>query len=301
MSATNDFISSSSEEVPTSVSSKVGVSEPLQEEQPEERSHAVGNNDTIDTLLNRRSIRRFEPTPIPKETTDLIERAAQRAASSQFLNAWSAVRITDPTIKAELAAIGNQTYIAEAPLLYVFILDQRRNAAIAAKQGIDITSEDLSLRASYRFIQAQNDAVLALHAMETAAESLGLGCVILGSVLNDLDRLITLLHLPQFTFPVLGLALGKPAQKPSLKPRMPRSMQFFDNQYPSDFNDPGFDQSLKDFDSTVHQYYDLRQADRPVDAFSAQIKRIASTQPSKLNDIMTFAPKQGFDVTPREQ
>ena len=38
---------------------------------------------------------------------------------------------------------------------------------------------------SYRYTQAQNDAVLALHAMETAAYSLGLGCVILGSLLND--------------------------------------------------------------------------------------------------------------------
>ena len=53
-----------------------------------------------------------------------------------------------------------------------------------------VDSDDFTLNNSYRFSQAQNDAVLALHAMETAAESLGLGCVILGSILNDVPRLI---------------------------------------------------------------------------------------------------------------
>lgn len=69
--------------------------------------------------------------------------------------------------------------------------------------------------------------------METAAYSLGLGCVILGSLLNDVPALIDLLNLPEYTYPVLGLAIGKPDQDPALKPRMPRSMQFFENEYPS--------------------------------------------------------------------
>lgn len=67
--------------------------------------------------------------------------------------------------------------------------------------------------------------------METAAYSLGLGCVILGSLLNDVPALIDLLNLPEYTYPVLGLAIGKPDQDPALKPRMPRSMQFFENEY----------------------------------------------------------------------
>lgn len=259
-------------------------------------SDATAHNDAMDTLLNRRSIRRFESTPIPPKTSELLELAAQRAATSQFLNAWSAIRITDPALKQQLAEIGEQPYIAEAPLLYIFVLDQRRNAHIAKEQGIDVSADGFNLASSYRFLQAQNDAVLALHAMETAAESLGLGCVILGSVLNDIDRLITLLHLRQLTFPVLGLAIGKPAQQPTLKPRMPRSMQFFENAYPADFDNEEFSQSLISFDATVHQYYDLRHADRPVAAFSAQIKKVSSAKPSRLNDIGRLAPKQGFDI-----
>ena len=157
------------------------------------------HNATIDTLLERRSIRKFKPKPLPDDVVETLETVAQHAASSQFLNDWSAIRVTEPAAKKRLAEIGGQPYIATAPLLYVFVLDEHRNAAIAARKGVEVASDAFTLNGSYRFTQAQNDAVLALHAMETAAYSLGLGCVILGSLLNDVPALIDLLNLPEYT------------------------------------------------------------------------------------------------------
>ncbi|MBW3088401.1 nitroreductase family protein [Bifidobacterium sp. 82T24] len=231
------------------------------------------HNPTIETLLNRRSIRAFADEAIPDDVVDTLESVAQHAASSQYLNDWSAIRISDSKTAAKLAEIGKQPYIAQAPLLYVFVLDEHRNAQIAAAKGVDVDSDAFTLNGSYRFSQAQNDAVLALHAMETAAYSLGLGCVILGSLLNDVDALIDVLKLPKYTYPVLGLAIGKPAQEPALKPRMPKSVQFFENEYPQSFDDVLT--TIADFDADVHQYYDLRNTERPVDAFSDQIAKNA--------------------------
>ena len=234
-------------------------------------------NSTIETLLNRRSIRKFVAEPFDDDTVATLETVAQHAASSQYLNDWSAVRVKDPALKKRMSEIGRQPYIAEAPLLYVFVADEHRNAIIAESKGVSTDSDTYGLAGSYRFSQAQNDAVLALHAMETAAYSLGLGCVILGSLLNDVPGLIEALHLPQYTYPVLGLAIGKPDQAPALKPRMPRELQFFDDVYPSD--DDAIE-SIKErigaFDVSVHEYYDLRNTDRPVDAFSDQIASIAA-------------------------
>lgn len=172
------------------------------------------HNATVDTLLERRSIRKFKPKPLSDDIVETLETVAQHAASSQFLNDWSAIRITDPAAKKRLAEIGGQPYIATAPLLYVFVLDEHRNAAIAASKGVETASDEFTLNGSYRYTQAQNDAVLALHAMETAAYSLGLGCVILGSLLNDVPALIDLLNLPEYTYPVLGLAIGSPIRIP---------------------------------------------------------------------------------------
>lgn len=174
------------------------------------------HNATVDTLLERRSIRKFKPKPLPDDVVETLETVAQHAASSQFLNDWSAIRVTEPAAKKRLAEIGGQPYIATAPLLYVFVLDEHRNAAIAARKGVEVASDAFTLNGSYRFTQAQNDAVLALHAMETAAYSLGLGCVILGSLLNDVPALIDLLNLPEYTYPVLGIAIGKPDQEPAI-------------------------------------------------------------------------------------
>lgn len=249
-------------------------------------------NETIKTLLNRRSIRKFKPDPIDQDTVDTLESVAQHAASSQYLNDWSALRISDPNIKHELARIGNQTYIAQAPLLYVFVADERRNAAIAQTKGIDIYSEEFSLNASYHLVQSHNDAVLALHAMETAAYSLGLGCVILGSILNDINGVIDVLHLPEYTYPVLGLALGKPDQTPMLKPRLPKEIQFFDNTYPSEYSELTL--GLAAFDEEVHHYYDLRQADRPVDAFSDQIAQDSIEGVREKRMLQPTAERQGF-------
>lgn len=249
-------------------------------------------NQTIQTLLNRRSIRAFKNEPISEDIVKTLEAAAQRAACSQFLNDWSAIKITSKNLKQKLSKLGNQTYIATAPLLYVFIIDQSRNAAIARKNGIDTESSDFTLKTGYRFSQSQNDAVLALHAMETAAESLGLGCVILGSILNNIPDLIELLKLPKYTYPVLGLAIGKPDQRPELKPRMDSSMQFFENEYPS--SDDVLLEKLAEFDERVHKYYDLRNADRPVDAFSAQIAKLAVDSGAKNHSCESQLNAQGF-------
>lgn len=205
-------------------------------------------NATIEALLGRRSIRKFKGEAIDDDIRATLETVAQHTASSQFLNDWSAIRITDPAIKAKLAEFGHQPYIATAPLL-------------------------------------------ALHAMETAAYSLGLGCVILGSLLNNIPGLIDVLNLPEYTYPVLGLAIGKPDQNPTVKPRMPHTMQFFENTYPADAD--GVLDQLSAFDEEVHRYYDLRQADRPVDAFSDQVATI-SRQDVSHQTLLDKAAAQGF-------
>lgn len=250
------------------------------------------HNATVDTLLERRSIRKFKSKPLGDDVIETLETVAQHAASSQFLNDWSAIRVTDPAAKKRLAEIGGQPYIATAPLLYAFVLDEHRNAAIASTKGVDTTSDTFTLNGSYRYSQAQNDAVLALHAMETAAYSLGLGCVILGSLLNDVPALIDLLNLPEYTYPVLGLAIGKPDQDPDVKPRMPRTMQFFENEYPE--SDESVLSGLAEFDEKVHRYYDLRNTDRPVDAFSDQIASNAVDEGVNGKTVAPNAKRQGF-------
>jgi hypothetical protein len=130
--------------------------------------------------------------------------------------------------------------------------------------------------------------------METAADSLGLGCVVLGSLLNDMPALIELLHLPHLVFPVLGLAIGKPAQTPALKPRMDRHFQIFENSYPTDSEAGDMVHELSDYDEAVHQYYDLRDTKKPVDKFTDQIAAKSQSPDADKRPFADYAKRQGF-------
>lgn len=253
----------------------------------------VIHNSTVNTLLNRTSIRRFKADMPTEAEINTLELVAQHAASSQYLNDWSAIRVVDTVLQQKIAEICHQPYVASAPLLYIFVLDEYRNAQIAKRNGVDVYSDEFTLRNSYRFSQAQNDAVLALHAMETAGESMGIGSVILGSIHNDMDEMIKLLHLPEYTYPVLGLALGYPDQSPAIKPRMPREVQFFEDGY---MDDPELMMRLMaDFDEEVHTYYDLRDPNRPVETFSKQITAKAVAR-DVLGKGFNHARSQGFEL-----
>ena len=265
-------------------------------EEPAEYERTVRNR-TIDTLLNRRTIRAFTDEAIDPDTVAVLEETAQHAATSRYFNEWSAIRITDSDKARAIADMAHQDYVSQAPLLYIFLADQRRNADLARQEGVDIDADTFVLNTGYAFLQSQNDAVLALHAMETAANSLGLGSVILGSVINDVEGLIDLLDLPRLVYPVLGLAIGHPEQDPPLKPRMPRAAQIFLNSYGQSERPGEAEQALKDFDETVRLYYrDLRRMDAPRKAFS-QIMADKSYNPKGDHEpMLPSIQAQGFDM-----
>ncbi len=66
----------------------------LQQNNDQNNNKQIEENKTIQTLLNRRSIRAFKNEPISENIVKTLEAAAQRAACSQFLNDWSAIKIT---------------------------------------------------------------------------------------------------------------------------------------------------------------------------------------------------------------
>jgi nitroreductase len=245
-------------------------------------------NETIKTLLNHRSIRSFTDKQISQEKVDLLISAAQHAATSNFFQQYSIIGVTDPAKKKALAEIGNQHYIAEADRLFVLVIDMHRNAKIAEakEQSTDVLSS------TDFFFRAFSDTVIAAQNVVAAAESLGLGAVYLGSILNDPQAVIDLLRLPKFTFPAFGIAIGYPNQSPQLKPRLPKEAVYFENEYHS-MKQPL--EELKDYDYDVNQYYDLRDANRRVDTFTNQIaKAVSGTQSEAKKKMLETLRSQGL-------
>lgn len=243
-------------------------------------------NSTLQTQLSHRTIRAFKEEAIPQETVDLLIQVAQRTATSTGLQASSIIRLTDPHQKQVLSEICGQTYVAKAAELWIFLVDQARNDAIAKLKGVEHSNAgDFA-----RFIQGFTDATLMAQNVVTAAESLGLGTVYLGSIHNDIPRLNQMLKLPPYTFPVLGLGMGFPNQSPELKPRMEMTFRVFENTYPKVF--PSLE-AWRDYDAVMNTYYDLRNSNQRVDTFTDQVMKRYSAKTEREHWI-ELIESQGF-------
>lgn len=246
-------------------------------------------NEMIKKQLNHRTIREFKDKEIASDVFDTLMEVAQRTATSTGMQQSSIIRVTDPEIKKELAKICNQEYVARAPELLVFIVDAYRNHQIAVEQGLDSdNSGDME-----RFFAGFTDAILMAQNIVNAAEAMDLGGVYLGSILNDPWKICELLELPKYTFPALGLGLGYPNQDPALKPRMNMELRVFDNKYKKMDN---YLELIADYDEEMQTYYDLRQANKPLDKFSTQVVGRLENTIVKRQEILNCIVDQGFDL-----
>lgn len=244
-------------------------------------------NEMIQKQLAHRTIREFTDENIPEEIFNLLIETAKRTATSNGMQASSIIRITDSKIKKEIAEICNQEYVARAPELLIFIVDQYRNSRIVK----EMNHNDKNFRGADNFLSSFTDACITAQNLVNAAEALGLGTVYLGSILNDSEKICEILQLPELTFPVVGLGIGYPNQEPQLKPRMDMKYRVFENTYKT------FDsylEELKDYDEEMTSYYDLRDANRRVDCFTNQVASKLKNSIPKRQEILNIAQKMGF-------
>lgn len=246
-------------------------------------------NQMIQKQLNHRTIREFKNESIPKETFEQLMEVARRTPTANGMQASTIIRVTDPEKKKEIAAVCKQEYVGRAPELLIFIADQYRNYKIA--EGKDC--HEPSARDMDRFFQGFTDACLTAQNIVNAAEAMDLGAVFLGSVLNDAEKIIEILELPELTMPVVGLGIGYPNQNPQLKPRMGMDLRVFENTY-KQFDD--YLGEVKEYDNEMQEYYDLRDANKRVDSFSAQVvTKLKNTIPER-SEMLNIMKKQGFDL-----
>ncbi len=245
-------------------------------------------NKTIETQLSHRTIRQFKDTPITDEVLNTLFQVANRTASSVAMQSYSIIRVTDKAKKQEIAKVCNQDYAADAPELLIFIVDAFRNAKISEEQG-----EVLDARRDMdRFFQGFTDGVLAAQNMTVAIESLGMGAVYFGSILNDSAKIIEILELPELTFPIVGMGFGHPNQDPALKPRMDLSLKVFENKYKIQDN---YLDSIEQYDREMEKYYDLRNTSKPLDSFSKQVVGALKNPNEKRVKLANVIRNQGFN------
>lgn len=88
-------------------------------------------NPTIENMLQHVSVRNFIDQPVTTDQKNALIAAAQHGSSSEFVQAFSIIEITDPTLRNKLSDITiSSPHVKKADTFYVFIADLHRQATI---------------------------------------------------------------------------------------------------------------------------------------------------------------------------
>lgn len=160
--------------------------------------------EVFEAFEKRHSIRAYSSKEIPDDVLRRILEAANSAPSAGNLQAYEIVVVKDPKRKQQLAqAAYGQTFIAQAPVVLVFVQNPRRSSIRYGQRGATLYS--------------LQDATIACTFAHLAATALGLGSCWVGAF--DDDAVAKVINAPREMRPVAILPIGYPAEQPWATPR----------------------------------------------------------------------------------
>lgn len=206
----------------------------------------------LEFLHAHRSIRRYTDEPVPDADIRTAVAAGQAASTSSAIQAYSVLHITRPEIRQQLAELtGPQEKVARAGAFLVICGDTRRHRLACTSAGTDY---DARLEA---FLLAVVDASLFAQNMALAFEAMGYGICYIGGLRNHIDAVDELIRTPEGVYPLYGMCVGRPAEAPGPRPRLPVDQVLHKDDWPDDNE---LMSGLDDYDATYRDYLEQRGA-----------------------------------------
>ena len=216
-------------------------------------THTEPLTNAVVDLLNRHvSVRRFTDEPVSDEVIMAVLNAARRAPTSSNWQTYSIIVVRDPETKAQLAELaGGQRHIIDAQVFVAFAADLHRLGQAASIHG------STPARGLEHTLTPIIDAAIVGEAAQIAAESFGLGAVMVGGMRRSADEVASLLALPPGVFVVYGMSIGWPEGDPlehGLKPRLPEGLVIHNERY----SDAGAEEAIARYDAELATFYRAR-------------------------------------------
>ena len=183
-------------------------------------------SETITLMKSHTSVRRFKEEAIPQEDLNTILSAGQMASSWKNFQSYSVILVRSQEKKDALYELVPQEAIRQSAAFLLFVGDLNR-----AEKGARLHTDTFQPQGVEGILITSVDAALAGQNTLLAAESLGYGGVIIGLVRYKSVEIAELFNLPDYTYPVFGIALGVPNQKHDVKPRLPLENVVFEEEY----------------------------------------------------------------------
>lgn len=241
-----------------------------------------------DTLLQRRSIRRYERESISAEDMEFIYQAIRNTPTSYNGQQFSVIDVTDQQLKEQLYELTGQKQIKTCNHFLVFCADYNKIRTIANAKKIEMPPFE---KTGDGVIVGIVDAALAMMSALTAAEACALGTCCIGYTRTAAPKEISqLLQLPQGVFLVCGLAIGIPREQPDLKPKQSTELIIHQNGYQND----SITELLLKYDETISEYNSTRSGAKTDNDWAAHI--IDYYKIAMDYKMLEALRQQGFDI-----
>lgn len=174
----------------------------------EKKSASANENEVIQTIMERRSIRKYAPQAVSKDTMEIILDCGINAPNAMNRQSWE-IRVIEMAKHPEFAEALPKGIFRSAPTM-VFVANETAN----------------------RFSQV--DCGLLGENMILAAQSMGIGSVVLGGPAAmiaenpELKPLLKTLDFSQGYQLLYCIGFGQALESPDAKPRMKEKYRFID-------------------------------------------------------------------------
>jgi nitroreductase len=184
-------------------------------------------NETMKLLFARASCRSFSDRDVPADVLRMVLEAGTHAPTGGNLQPYSIIKIENLETRRKFAELCGQKFIGEAPVNLIFCVDQRR-----LERWAELETAPFTATSSFRhFWVSFQDTVMCAQNICTAADSVGLGSVYIGTVLEIMPVLREMLQLPRGVFPVVLLCLGYPKMKTTPRKKLGTDVIVHDEKY----------------------------------------------------------------------
>lgn len=235
-------------------------------------------------MKSHTTVRKYTDEVISDETFHELIEAAQHAASSNFVQAYSVIQVKDTKKKEQLGVLSRNEYqFQTAALSLIFCADLQR-----AKQAVDMHGEAMIGDNLENYTVATIDTALFGQNFALAAESMGYGVSYIGGVRNNPKEISALFDLPEYVIPLFAMTVGVPVKVNEVKPRLPVSAIVHEDSY----NKEKYADQLKAYDKVTQAYYMRRTNNRKDFTWSETMRDFLAVE--KRPHLLEFVKSQGY-------
>ena len=231
-----------------------------------------------ESILDRRSVRRYERDTISEEQMALIYEAIRNTPTSYNGQQFSVIDVTDQAVKEQIYMLTGQKQIKTCNHFLLFLMDYNKIELIADAKNLDMPD----------FTSTVDGVIVGV-----VGETLGPGSCPIGYARTAApEALASLMKLPEKTFVVCGLAIGVPREHPDLKPKQPESLVIHKGYYRSD-RDAMTDELLA-YDAEVGEYNRTREGTKSDNDWASHI--VDYYREAMNYRMLRALQRRGFDV-----